>query len=224
MDHQQSTTNVSARHCWITEACLLYVSLSRCLLVWHSDSLKGRLQSLKDSGALFETDATKAERDELIAALAEARRRPDGFAVSFEDLRQTGFAPIFEAKKAKLEAYAYGFVVSGAKLNTNTGGSGISSKESNLRTQLMSLIDILRECELAQNFSTDTAYTLQEYSTSYEPYYIDKSTSPQSWPSEKNSWAALQRMQVQHQASGSIETVCLGKALIRLFQPQLTSG
>ncbi|KAL8445203.1 hypothetical protein Emed_005761 [Eimeria media] len=45
-----------------------------------------RLGQLKNSGSLFETDADKAETAMVEAALAEARRLPENFGVSFEHL------------------------------------------------------------------------------------------------------------------------------------------
>ncbi|CDJ29126.1 WD domain-containing protein, putative [Eimeria mitis] len=167
------------------------------------DSLEGRLKQLNNTGALFESVAAKAEIEDIKAALAEARRRPGEFIVSFEHLHPAAHTRITK------EPEAYFADVPGDRIDTSTerSTSAASDEDQKLKERLLDLIHSLRRCEISQSSTVQTALNLQECSKIYEHYYVDEPVNSGSLPPTFKSWAELQTLEIQLQANRSIQTV-----------------
>ncbi|CDI82517.1 WD domain-containing protein, putative [Eimeria praecox] len=172
-------------------------------------SLEGRLKELKNTGALFETEASKAEIEEVTTALAAARLRPDEFVMSFEHLRPVVGTLAKGEQDFMLEREACFAGLSGAQVDTSASRcpSAASSKDRKLKERLMGLVHGLRACEMSQSCTVQRALNLQECSKIYEHYYADDSVNSDSLSSTCRSWATLQSMEIRLQANKSIETI-----------------
>lgn len=176
-----------------------------------SDSLEKRLKELNNTGALFETDAAKAEIEEVKTALAEARRQPGEFVVSFEHLRPAAYTPSTEELGTMLERQANAAGSLGGRINTFTDGCtrATSKNDQTFKERLVVVIDGLRRCEMCQSCTVQKALNLQECSKIYQHYYVDNSINSGSLSRSGKSWAALQGVEIQLQANRSIDMVSL---------------
>ena len=177
--------------------------------MWYSASLEGRLKEMSNTGALFETDAAKAEIEEVKSALAEARRRPDEFVLSFEHLRPFVYTPEGEDQDTVLDRNAYSPDVPGSQTCTSPDlcSSSTTKRDLKLKEKLAGILDSLRRCEISQSCTVQKALNFQECSKFYEHYYVDDSVNAGSLSSTCKTWAALETLEIQLQANSSIEAV-----------------
>ncbi|XP_026191656.1 uncharacterized protein LOC34623556 [Cyclospora cayetanensis] len=173
--------------------------------------LEGRRKELSNSGALYETDATRAEMAQLETTLGEVHRFPDDFTVSFEHLRQIASLSGIGVQACSVgeEPHACNASVGHLRTSNPLYTGGVCEKGLELKTRFMDILNSLRKCELEQSRVACRVFAFQE-SVKCCQQHLEKSDSCGPLPSEIMDRAKLQSLELHAQASRFLDAISSG--------------
>ncbi|OEH79492.1 wd domain-containing protein [Cyclospora cayetanensis] len=182
-------------------------TLTECSL----NFLEGRRKELSNSGALYETDATRAEMAQLETTLGEVHRFPDDFTVSFEHLRQIASLSGIGVQACSVgeEPHACNASVGHLRTSNPLYTGGVCEKGLELKTRFMDILNSLRKCELEQSRVACRVFAFQE-SVKCCQQHLEKSDSCGPLPSEIMDRAKLQSLELHAQASRFLDAISSG--------------
>ncbi|KAL8433756.1 hypothetical protein ACSSS7_003653 [Eimeria intestinalis] len=186
--------------------------------IWKIDKhelihfLEERLDHLKKSGSLFETDADKAEIAVVASALAEARGLPENFVINFEHLRRPSNDSTSEAAERFTgtrgpqrtllgntpdASHAQESDTSDARLRLKKAQeSDTSDARLRLKKKLSGHIKLLKQMEVHQSHLKSRILALREAARVHQQTQLEKRSSS-SPGAQSTPWVEHQVMHVK---------------------------